>query len=165
MIRMSYSICIWLHAYMPTKSIKPIHAPSLPCIVLFGELRCLWQNEGATPFFHILSFHILFTKNISIIISIYKIFILIFFIDNIHILWHFFLKDETHKKTGSKIVCRCFGRLEFFFFKIFFGGIFYFFIVLYSTLLHLPPLRFHCADGCWDRTQDRCNWCIGSQTL
>jgi hypothetical protein len=36
---------------------------------------------------------------------------------------------------------------------------------LYSALLHLPPLRFHCADGCWDRTQDRCNWCIGSQTL
>jgi hypothetical protein len=28
------------------------------------------------------------------------------------------------------------------------------------TLLHLPPLRFHYADGCWDRTQDRCNWCI-----
>ncbi len=26
-------------------------------------------------------------------------------------------------------------------------------------------LRFHCADGCWDRTQDRGNWCIGSQTL
>ncbi len=35
---------------------------------------------------------------------------------------------------------------------IFWGG---FFFVLYSTLLHLPPLRFHCADGCWDRTQDR----------
>jgi len=29
--------------------------------------------------------------------------------------------------------------------------------VLYSALLHLPPLRFHCADGWWDRTQDRCN--------
>jgi hypothetical protein len=27
------------------------------------------------------------------------------------------------------------------------------------------PLRFHRADGCWGRTQDRCNWCIGSQTL
>jgi hypothetical protein len=39
------------------------------------------------------------------------------------------------------------------------------FFVLYSTLLHLPPLRFHCADRCWDRTQDRCNLCIGSQTL
>jgi hypothetical protein len=26
-------------------------------------------------------------------------------------------------------------------------GLFY---VLYSTLLHLPPLRFHCAGGCWD---------------
>jgi hypothetical protein len=37
--------------------------------------------------------------------------------------------------------------------------------VQYSALLHLPPLRFHCADGCWDRTQDRCNLCIGSQTL
>ncbi len=35
--------------------------------------------------------------------------------------------------------------------------------VQYSALLHLPPLRFQCADGCWDRTQDRCNWCIGSR--
>ncbi len=40
-----------------------------------------------------------------------------------------------------------------------------FFSVQYSALLHLLPLRFHCADGCWDRTQDRCNWCIGRQTL
>ncbi len=23
-----------------------------------------------------------------------------------------------------------------------------------STLLHLPPLRFHCVGGCWDLTQD-----------
>ncbi len=47
-----------------------------------------------------------------------------------------------------------------------FLGIFDFY-VLYSTLLHLMPLVFHCADGCWDRsrTQDRCNWCIDSQTL
>jgi hypothetical protein len=42
---------------------------------------------------------------------------------------------------------------------------FFFFFVQYSALLHLPPLRFHCADGCWDRTQDRCNGCINSQTL
>jgi hypothetical protein len=28
--------------------------------------------------------------------------------------------------------------------------------VLYSTLLHLPPLRFHCVGGCWNRTQDSC---------
>ncbi len=25
---------------------------------------------------------------------------------------------------------------------------------IYLTVLHLPPLRFHCVDGCWDRTQD-----------
>ncbi len=54
------------------------------------------------------------------------------------------------------------GREQVVFFRIFFGGIFVF--ILYSTLFHLPPLRFHCADGCWERTQDRCNWCIGSQT-
>ncbi len=53
----------------------------------------------------------------------------------------------------------------FFFIFLFFRGIFSFSFVLYSALLHLPPLRFHCADGFWDRTQDRCNWCIGSQTL
>jgi hypothetical protein len=40
-----------------------------------------------------------------------------------------------------------------------------FFCLLYSALVHLLPLRFRCAGGCWDRTQDRCNWCIGSQTL
>jgi hypothetical protein len=39
-----------------------------------------------------------------------------------------------------------------------------FFYVLYSTLLHLPPLRFHCVGGCWDRTQDCCHFGIGSQT-
>ncbi len=42
----------------------------------------------------------------------------------------------------------------------FFG---FFFYVLYSTLLHLPPLRFHCVGECSDRTQDCCY--IGSQTL
>ncbi len=29
----------------------------------------------------------------------------------------------------------------------------FFMYVLYSTLFHLPPLRFHCV-GTWDRTQD-----------
>jgi hypothetical protein len=37
--------------------------------------------------------------------------------------------------------------------------------VLYSTLLHLPPLRFHCVGGCWDRTQDSCDYVIGCQML
>ncbi len=54
-------------------------------------------------------------------------------------------------------------RKTFFFVFLFF--FLFFLFVHYSALLHLPPLRFHCADGCWDRTQDRCNWCIGSQTL
>jgi hypothetical protein len=35
------------------------------------------------------------------------------------------------------------------------GGIFYIFYVLYSTLLHLPPPRYHCVGGCWARTQLR----------
>ncbi len=37
--------------------------------------------------------------------------------------------------------------------------------VLYSTVLLLPPLRFHCVGGFWDRTQDSCVFVIGSQTL
>ncbi len=28
-----------------------------------------------------------------------------------------------------------------------------------------PPLSFRCVGGCWDRTQDRCDFGIGSQTL
>jgi hypothetical protein len=31
------------------------------------------------------------------------------------------------------------------------------FYVRYSTLLHLPLLRFHCVGGCWDRTQECCD--------
>ncbi len=41
----------------------------------------------------------------------------------------------------------------------------FFSYVLYSTLLHLPPLRFHCVGGCWDRNQDCCDFGTGSQTL
>ncbi len=32
----------------------------------------------------------------------------------------------------------------------------------YSTLLHLPPLRFHCVGGWWNRTQDCCDFDIDS---
>jgi hypothetical protein len=32
--------------------------------------------------------------------------------------------------------------------KYFFWGDFLILFILYSTLLHLPPLRFHCVDGC-----------------
>ncbi len=45
------------------------------------------------------------------------------------------------------------------------GNYFWIFSVFYSTLLHLPPLRFHCVGGCWNRTQDSCDVCIGCQTL
>jgi hypothetical protein len=44
------------------------------------------------------------------------------------------------------------------------GDLFFIFSVLYSTLLHLPPLRFLCVGGCWDRTQDSCHFGIGCQT-
>ncbi len=47
------------------------------------------------------------------------------------------------------------------------GGLFWIFsfYVLYSTLLHLLPLRFHCVGGCWDRTQDFRDLGIDRQTL
>ncbi len=31
-------------------------------------------------------------------------------------------------------------------------GDFFKFPAIYSTLLHLPPLRYHCVGGCWDAT-------------
>ncbi len=34
------------------------------------------------------------------------------------------------------------------------------FSVFYTTLLLLPPLRFHCIGGCWDRIQDSCDFGI-----
>ncbi len=40
------------------------------------------------------------------------------------------------------------GILQLFIFIFFKGGLFF---VLYSTLFHLPLLRFHCVGGCWDR--------------
>ncbi len=39
-----------------------------------------------------------------------------------------------------------------------------FFLSIYR-LLHLPPLRFHGVGGCWDRTQDCCDFGMGSHTL
>ncbi len=48
--------------------------------------------------------------------------------------------------------------------KRFSGEFFYIFSILYSTLLHLPPLRFNCVGGSWDRTQDSCDFGIGFQT-
>ncbi len=49
--------------------------------------------------------------------------------------------------------------LKFFFFCHFCPPVsksakFFFLFVQYSALLHLPPLRFHCVDGCWDRIID-----------
>jgi hypothetical protein len=39
------------------------------------------------------------------------------------------------------------------------------FYIRYSTLLDLPPLRFHCIVGRWDQTQDSYDYGIGCQTL
>jgi hypothetical protein len=45
-------------------------------------------------------------------------------------------------------------------FLLFLMGDFLDFSLLYSTLFHLLPLRFHCVGG----TQDRCDYGIGWQT-
>ncbi len=47
---------------------------------------------------------------------------------------------------------------------MFTGGFFFYksFYVHYSTPLRLPPLRFHCVGGCWDRTHDCCDFGIDS---
>jgi hypothetical protein len=43
--------------------------------------------------------------------------------------------------------------------------IFPFYVLGFTTLLNLPPLIFRCVGGCWDPTQDNCDFSIDSQTL
>ena len=62
-------------------------------------------------------------------------------------------REEVHQRSHRQ---HTIASKSFIF--LFWGGGGLFFFVLYSTLLHLPPLRFHCADGCWDRTQQLVHW-------
>jgi hypothetical protein len=65
--------------------------------------------------------------------------------------------------NGPKINVQPINRIILKISIIYFKGFLGFFAVLYSTLLHLPPLRFHCVGGCWDRTHDCYDFGIGSQ--
>jgi hypothetical protein len=38
-------------------------------------------------------------------------------------------------------------------------------LFVFCVLLHLPPIRFLCVGGRWDRTLGCCDFGIGSQTL
>ncbi len=60
----------------------------------------------------------------------------------------------TYSKIGVRTV-------PFFFF---FGFLFLPTLFI-TTVLYLPPLRFLCVGGGWDRTQDCCDFGIGSQML
>jgi hypothetical protein len=55
-------------------------------------------------------------------------------------------RDDVERGT-PRILCPKHGNI--FSLNIFLGRFFFFFFVLNSALLHLPPLRFPCADGCW----------------
>jgi hypothetical protein len=79
-----------------------------------------------------------------------------FFSSNLVIFhWEFFfpiknLDPDTSKSLAPDSTSPDSKQRENTFFT---GGIWEFFYVLYSTQLHLPPLRFHFVGGCWDRTQ------------
>ncbi len=61
--------------------------------------------------------------------------------------------------SKAAILQRCLLRQPIYHF---FEGNFFGF---YFTLLHLPPNRFNCVAGCWDRTQDSCHLGICFQML
>jgi hypothetical protein len=63
-----------------------------------------------------------------------------------------------------RIEMRTFSQKKFVKSGNFFRFFLIFMYVIQHCLLHLPPLRFHCVGGCWDRTQDCCNFGIDSQT-
>ncbi len=95
-----------------------------------------------------------------------------FFENQITITYPFYLKQNWLSfydvfVTNSRYIFQ-YLHLWHVYFWISNSGIFWIFFVMYptfSTLLHLPPLRFNSVGGCWDRTQDCCGFSIGSQTL
>jgi hypothetical protein len=80
---------------------------------------------------------------------------------NIEVTGHYFPAGFMEK---GREVYFCSFVVYFLFFEGDFLRIFLFH-VRHSTLFHLPPFRFHCVGGCWDRTQDSCDNGIGCQTL
>ncbi len=84
----------------------------------------------------------------------------------------FFIRAHVARKTAQnapvpRLLYFCTARQERpdrDFFKVDFFG-FFLFYVRYTTLLHLPPLRFHCVGGCWDRNKNCGYLVIDSQTL
>ncbi len=50
-------------------------------------------------------------------------------------------------KKKAKMVCKTQNKRNSWIF-------WFFFYVMYSTLIHLPLLGSHSVEGCWDRTQD-----------
>ncbi len=56
------------------------------------------------------------------------------------------------QERAGGLPAHCKNKIKIHFLKYFLGGFFF-----NPTLLHLPLLRFHCANGYWDRTQDGCN--------
>ncbi len=71
-----------------------------------------------------------------------------------------FIKSLLSASCVPYSLCPSLFRLLYIFiFFIFFSeGYFRIFKVLSSALFHLQPFRFHCAGGCWDRTQDSCDF-------
>ncbi len=49
------------------------------------------------------------------------------------------------QERAGGLPAHCKNKIKIPFFKYFLGG---FLFILYTTLLHLPTLRFHCADRC-----------------
>ncbi len=62
------------------------------------------------------------------------------------------IRFRIWNRIRIRIYLQCWIRIRTL--KVSYQGDFlnFFLYVLYSTLLHLPPLRFHCVGGCWDRT-------------
>jgi hypothetical protein len=65
----------------------------------------------------------------------------------------------THYNIGYDLLPRFFIVLSNS--QIYKGGyIFFYFLSTFFNTLHLPPLGMHCVGGCWDRTQNCCDFAL-----
>jgi hypothetical protein len=81
----------------------------------------------------------------------------------VQVVQHYFELDRV-------MVSNCTGYVKFIVLELFRYGTYHNYLSINwfatdLTLLHLPPLWFHCVGGCWVRTQRYCDFGIGSQTL
>ncbi len=128
-------------------------------VLCFRNYKQLVVKKGKKSFYNVLLFVLVFFKSCSLSFMVK-------YMVSLSQWWESLVGDSIISAGGPSFVeakkyntCKAQNKLFF----LISDGDFLFVCTLLNT--HLPPLRLHCVGGCWDRTQDCCDFGISSQTL